>query len=70
VNLAEYAEAMSRGDHPGYAPTALDGIRLSLDLVAEKGIRIIINGGGLNPAGLAEETYKLVRILRFFFCFD
>ncbi|KAL4861633.1 hypothetical protein BDV12DRAFT_61801 [Aspergillus spectabilis] len=60
VNLAEYAEAMSRGDHPGYAPTALDGIRLSLDLVAEKGIRIIINGGGLNPAGLAEETYKLV----------
>jgi hypothetical protein len=49
----------------GWAPTALDGLRLTLDLADQKRIKIIVNGGGLNPRGLAEKTHKMVCILRF-----
>ncbi|KAK2616230.1 hypothetical protein QQS21_000865 [Conoideocrella luteorostrata] len=44
----------------GWAPTALKGLRLTLDLADQKRIKIIVNGGGLNPKGLAEKTHKLV----------
>lgn len=44
----------------GWAPTALDGLRLTLELADQKRIKIIINGGGLNPRGLAEKTHKMV----------
>lgn len=60
MNLAQHAEAMAKGAHSGYAPTALDGLKQSLEVVAEKGIKIVINGGALNPKGLAEETFRLV----------
>ena len=51
---------MAQGDHPGYERTALEGLKLSLPALAEKGIKIVINGGALNPRGLAEETEKMV----------
>jgi hypothetical protein len=62
MNLADRAEAMVAGEDPGYIPSALAGIKLSLELVNEKRIKIIINGGGLNPKGLAEEVHEMVRI--------
>lgn len=47
----------------GWAPTALEGLRLTLDLADQKRIKIIVNGGGLNPRGLAEKTHKMVRAM-------
>jgi hypothetical protein len=60
-NLAENAEAMKTRSHPGYEQTALDGISLSLKAINEQRIKIVVNGGALNPKGLAEEVVKLVR---------
>lgn len=42
-------------------PTAWDGIQKTVELANEKRIKIIINGGALNPKGLAEKTHELVR---------
>ncbi len=33
---------------------------MSIDLVAEKRIKVVLNGGCLNPRGLAEKTHELV----------
>ncbi|KAI0517812.1 hypothetical protein F5B22DRAFT_602566, partial [Xylaria bambusicola] len=61
ANLAHYAEAYARGGHPGYVPSAYEGLQLSLKVINEKRIKVVINGGGLNPKGLAEVTHKTVR---------
>ncbi|KAK5994826.1 hypothetical protein PT974_03212 [Cladobotryum mycophilum] len=45
----------------GWVATALDGITLSLDIVNEKRIKIVINGGARNPKGLAETVYEMVK---------
>ncbi|KAI1744824.1 DUF1446-domain-containing protein [Xylaria scruposa] len=58
ANLAQYAEAYAKGDHPGYVPSAYNGLQLSLKAINEKRIKVVINGGGLNPKGLAEATHK------------
>ncbi|KAI0965577.1 DUF1446-domain-containing protein [Xylaria arbuscula] len=60
VNLAQYAEAYTKGEHPGYVPTAYDGLKSSLKIINEKRIKVVINGGGLNPKGLAEATHKMI----------
>ncbi|MCJ1376996.1 hypothetical protein MMC17_000086 [Xylographa soralifera] len=59
MNLAQNAEAMRGGSHPGYEPTALEGLTLSLDVIYEKRIKVIINGGALNPRALAERTLQM-----------
>ena len=61
INLGKDAEAYHKGEHPGWLPTAWDGIQKSIELVAEKKIKVIINGGALNPKGLAEKTHELAR---------
>jgi hypothetical protein len=58
ANLAHYAEVYAKGEHPGYAPSAYQGLQLSLGVINEKRIKVIINGGALNPKGLAEITHK------------
>ncbi|KAK4556572.1 hypothetical protein LTR86_006143 [Recurvomyces mirabilis] len=61
VNLGNDAEAYAAGTHTGWIPTAWDGLQKSIDVIAEKRIKVIINGGALNPRGLAEETlHKLI----------
>ncbi|OAA44206.1 DUF1446 domain-containing protein [Metarhizium rileyi] len=45
----------------GWVPTALEGLRLTLDVADQKRIKIIVNGGGLNPKGLAEKTHKMIK---------
>ncbi|PKS08563.1 hypothetical protein jhhlp_004949 [Lomentospora prolificans] len=47
--------------HPGWAPTALDGIQQTLEIANEKRIKIVINGGALNPKGLGEKTHELAK---------
>lgn len=61
MNLAYNVEAFRSGQNPGWISSAWDGIQKSIDILAEKRIKLIINGGCLNPRGLAEETYKLAK---------
>ena len=60
VSLAENAEAMRAGRHEGTFPTCWDGIELSIDVLYEKDIKVVVNGGGLNPGGLARKVQALV----------
>ncbi|KAK8002062.1 hypothetical protein PG991_014284 [Apiospora marii] len=63
ANLAQAAEAYAEGKHPGWVTSAWDGLQKSLKVVAERRIKIVINGGALNPKGLAvqcaEEAWRL-----------
>ena len=63
MNVAENAESYRAGQHPGYVDTAWAGLQQSLDIIAERHIKVIINGGSLNPAGLAAKVSALVSIL-------
>jgi len=58
--MANNAEAYLAGNHTGFERTAWEGLKQSIDVIAEKGIRVAINGGALNPQGLAEMTSALV----------
>ncbi|KAF2808386.1 DUF1446-domain-containing protein [Mytilinidion resinicola] len=60
VNIAENAEAFTAGSHPGYEQTAWDGLEQTIDILAKKRTKVIINGGAQNPKGLAERTHELV----------
>ncbi|KXT01933.1 hypothetical protein AC578_2545 [Pseudocercospora eumusae] len=62
VNLGNDAEAYAKGEHPGWCQTAWDGIELTADLIAEKKIKIVINGGSLNPKGLALKVHDFVNL--------
>jgi hypothetical protein len=60
VNIAENAQAHAAGQHPGWEQTAWDGIEQTIDLLNEKRIKVVINGGAHNPKGLAEKVQELV----------
>ncbi|GMG28849.1 unnamed protein product [Aspergillus oryzae] len=60
VNLAKNAEAWRAGKHPGYEETAWQGLQQTIDVIAEKGIRVVINGGALDPRALALKVQALV----------
>ncbi|KAF2033053.1 DUF1446-domain-containing protein [Setomelanomma holmii] len=61
VNIAENAQAHAAGKHPGWEQTAWDGIEQTIDLLNEKRIKVVINGGAHNPRGLAEKVHQLVQ---------
>ncbi|KAH9905746.1 hypothetical protein F4778DRAFT_677890 [Xylariomycetidae sp. FL2044] len=61
ANLASYAEAYARGKHPGWIPSAQKGLELSLDAIHERKIKVVINGGCLNPKGLAQLVAKHIQ---------
>ncbi|KAK2731945.1 hypothetical protein FQN57_003072 [Myotisia sp. PD_48] len=61
MNIAEHAEGLATGNHPGYDPYAFDGLELSIDAISKAGVKVILNAGALNPKGLAEEVAGLVR---------
>lgn len=58
--MANNAQAFQRGDHPGYEETAWEGIKQTIDVIAEKKIKVVVNGGALNPKGLALKVDELV----------
>ncbi|PHH83013.1 hypothetical protein CDD82_3925 [Ophiocordyceps australis] len=60
ATLAFDAIKMKNGTGHGWAVNALAGIEMSLEIVNEKRIKIIVNGGSLNPKGLAEEVHQLI----------
>ena len=43
----------------GYAKTFLRQLEESLGLVVERGVKVVVNAGGLNPAGLAARVREL-----------
>ncbi|KAK4932528.1 hypothetical protein LTR66_015961, partial [Elasticomyces elasticus] len=60
MNLAENAEKTAVGKHDGWEPTCWDGLERTMDLLDEKRIKVIVNGGALNPGGLARKAQALV----------
>lgn len=60
--MASSAIQRSQSNGPGWIRSAFDGIQLSLDLINEKRIKVVVNGGAMNPKGLAEEIHEMVNI--------
>ncbi|PYH93433.1 DUF1446-domain-containing protein [Aspergillus ellipticus CBS 707.79] len=60
VNLANNAQAWRDEKHPGYEETAWEGLQQTIDVIAQKRIRVVINGGALDPKALALKTQALV----------
>lgn len=58
--MANNAEAYTQGKHLGYEDTAWEGLQQTIDVIAEKRIKVAINGGALNPGGLAVKVARLV----------
>ncbi|KAL5355591.1 hypothetical protein BJX96DRAFT_184202 [Aspergillus floccosus] len=58
--MANNAEAWRAGKHPGYEETAWAGLEQTIDVIAQKGIKVVINGGALDPKALAEKVDALV----------
>lgn len=52
---------MAKGEHPGWIQTAWDGIEQTAALLDEKRIKLVINGGALNPKGLAEKAHDFCK---------
>ncbi|CAG9953592.1 unnamed protein product [Clonostachys rosea f. rosea IK726] len=57
---ANLAESTLKNAPHAWVNTAYEGIKMSLDVINEKRIKVIVNGGALDPKGLAEEINKLV----------
>ncbi|KAK6008855.1 hypothetical protein QM012_000758 [Aureobasidium pullulans] len=60
LNLAQNVDAYLNSKHPGYEPTAWDGLQKSMQTINAKRIKVIINGGALNPLGLAKKCRDLI----------
>ena len=65
-NMALNAEGKASGIHPGWEKTAWEALEMSLETIAAKKIKVVINGGALNPKGLALKTFEVVSST----CFD
>jgi len=55
-----YNQQQSRGGNAGYVGTFLKQIRDVAALCRERGIKIVSNAGGLNPAGMAEDVQAIL----------
>lgn len=60
--MAGSAIQRAQSNGPGWIQTAFDGIQLSLDLINEKRIKVVVNGGAMNPKGLAERIHEMVNV--------
>ena len=56
-------KARARDPQAGYAQTFLGQMELVLGTCLERNVRIVVNAGGLNPAGLAERVHQLAEDL-------
>ncbi|UPL03171.1 hypothetical protein LCI18_014105 [Fusarium solani-melongenae] len=62
VNMAANAEAYAAGKHPGYEVSAWEGFVQTIDVINQKRIKVAINGGALNPQGLAAKINAQIRV--------
>lgn len=60
VTMLILAKARIKRADAGYASTFLTQLDQCLETVASRGIRVVVNAGGLNPEGLAEKVRSLL----------
>ena len=63
LTLAILHKSRARDPRAGYAVTFLRQMEEVLGTCVDRGIRVVTNAGGLNPAGLAEELSRLAERL-------
>ncbi|KAK7179830.1 duf1446 domain-containing protein [Paraphaeosphaeria sporulosa] len=59
-NIAQEAAAMEAGTGEGFKKNAWQALQLSMDVIAKKKIKVVIDGGGLSPENLARRCQELV----------
>ena len=60
VTMLILAKARLKDPTAGYATTFLRQLKPAIDQIARRGIKVVVNAGGLNPAGLAAATRALL----------
>src|ERR1700757_549687 len=60
VTMLILGKARAKDNTKGYAATFLQHLDAALEHLVANGIRLVVNAGGLNPAGLADATRELV----------
>ncbi len=60
VTMLILGKARAKDSSKGYATTFLRHLDTALEHLVANGIRLVVNAGGLNPAGLAAATRELV----------
>ncbi len=60
VTMLILGKARAKDSTKGYAATFLQHLDAALEHLVANGIRLIVNAGGLNPAGLAVATRELI----------
>src|SRR4029078_11167094 len=60
VTMLILGKARSKDATLAYAPSFLQHLDAALEHLVANGIRLVVNAGGLNPAGLAAATRELV----------
>lgn len=59
-NIAQEATAMEAGTGEGFKKNCWEALQMSIDVIAEKGIKVVVNGGGLSPHNMAKRTQELL----------
>jgi Acyclic terpene utilisation family protein AtuA len=60
VTMLILGKARAKDSSKGYATTFLQHLDAALEHLVANGIRLVVNAGGLNPAGLAVATRELI----------
>lgn len=60
VTMLVLAKARLKDPAAGYARTFLTQLEPALAAIAERGVKVVVNAGGLNPAALADATRALL----------
>ena len=63
VTLSIMMRQRLRDPHKGYATDFVGFLRRALPVIAEKGVKVVTNAGGLNPGACRDEVGKLAREL-------
>lgn len=59
-NIAQEAAAMDKGTGQGFKKNCWEALQLSMDVIAEKGIKVVVDGGGLGPQNMARKCQELI----------
>lgn len=59
-NIAQEAAAMEAGTGEGFKKNCWEALQQSMDVIAEKRIKVIVNGGGLGPQNMARRCQELI----------
>jgi hypothetical protein len=60
ANMGDTVEAAASTGRPGWIATAIQGLAMSLEIIHQKAIRVIVNGGCIDPKGLALKADQMV----------